>query len=105
MPANTSCIATRPTPVSSRSRGARLLGYVVLKLRPDYGEAQIEYVAVTESARGQGVGVRLVTAALRKAFTDDHYEVMDISTSNPVARRLYEKAGFTLLRNMRSFRT
>jgi ribosomal protein S18 acetylase RimI-like enzyme len=85
--------------------GDTLLGYVVLKLRPEYGEALIEYVAVTEAARGRGVGTRLVTAALHEAFTDERLDAMDLVTNNPAARRVYEKVGFTLLREMRSFRT
>jgi ribosomal protein S18 acetylase RimI-like enzyme len=94
----------RAPPILVETDGPALLGYVTLKLRPEFGEAQIEYVAVAESARGRGVGARLVTAALRTAFADDRYDVMDLVTPNPVARRLYEKVGFTLLREMRSFR-
>jgi ribosomal protein S18 acetylase RimI-like enzyme len=92
-------------PILVAVEGSTLLGYVTLKLRPEFAEAQIEYVAVAESARGRGVGARLVSAALHEAFADDRYAVMDLVTNNPTARRLYEKVGFTLLRQMRSFRT
>lgn len=34
--------------------GASLLGYVTLKLRPEHDDAQIDYVAVHEDARGRG---------------------------------------------------
>src|SRR5690606_9639519 len=79
--------------------GDTLLGYIVLKLRPEYGEALIEYVAVTEAARGRGVGTRLVTGALFVAFADARLTAMDLVTNNPAARRIYEKVGFTLLRD------
>jgi ribosomal protein S18 acetylase RimI-like enzyme len=93
-----------PPPILVETDGATLLGYAVLKLRPEYVDAQIEYLAVTESARGRGVGARLVAAALHEAFTDERYPVMDLVVDNPAARRLYERAGFRLLREMRSFR-
>jgi ribosomal protein S18 acetylase RimI-like enzyme len=92
-------------PMFVAADGDTLLGYVVLKLRPEYGEALIEYVAVTEAARGRGVGTRLVTAALHEAFADPRLEAMDLVTNNPAARRIYEKVGFTLLHEMHSFRT
>lgn len=94
-------------PVLVAADGDTLLGYVTLKLRPEYSETQIEYLAVAEAARGSGVGARLVAAALHEAFTDDRYQVMDlvVDQDNPAARRLYERVGFTLLREMRSFRS
>lgn len=92
-------------PILADADNGTLLGYVVLKLEPDNADAQIEYLAVLESARGRGVGARLVTAALHEAFTDERFSVMDLVVDDPVARRLYQRAGFRLLRQMRSFRT
>jgi len=60
---------------------------------------------VDESARGRGTGTRLLTGALQIAFADDRYTHMNLVTNNPVARRLYEKVGFVLLHDMRSFAT
>jgi ribosomal protein S18 acetylase RimI-like enzyme len=84
--------------------GDRLLGYATVKVRPEYDDAQIEYVAVDESARGTGVGTRLVTAALHVALADERVTSMELVTNNPAARRLYERVGFTVLREMRSYR-
>jgi ribosomal protein S18 acetylase RimI-like enzyme len=84
--------------------GGTLLGYVTLKMRSDFDDAQIDYVAVDESARGRGVGARLVTAALHLAFADERVTHMKLVTGNPVARRLYERVGFDLDQEMRSFR-
>jgi ribosomal protein S18 acetylase RimI-like enzyme len=95
----------RKPPIFVEVDGDTLLGYAALKLRPEFADAQIEFIAVAEAARGQGLGARLATAALHEAFTDHRYRVMDIGTSNPVAQRLYEKVGFVLRRSMRSFRT
>jgi ribosomal protein S18 acetylase RimI-like enzyme len=89
-------------PILVATDGDTLLGYVALKLRP--GDAQVEYLAVAESARRQGVGTRLLVAALHEALRDPGYEAVDLVTDNPSARQLYERVGFTLLHEMRSFR-
>lgn len=91
-------------PIWVELSGTELLGYVTLKLRPEHDDAQIEYVAVHENARGKGVGGRLVAAALHLAFADDRITHMDLVTNNPVARRLYERVGFTLVQDMSSYR-
>jgi ribosomal protein S18 acetylase RimI-like enzyme len=91
-------------PIWVELSGTELLGYVTLKLRPEHDDAQIDYVAVHEDARGKGVGRRLVVAALHLAFADDRFTRMDLVTNNLVARRLYERVGFTLLQDMRSYR-
>lgn len=82
-----------------------LLGYVILTLRPEFDDAQVEYIAVDEAARGRGIGARLLTAGLHVAFADERFTHMSLVTSNPVARRLYEKVGFTVRHEMRSFNT
>ncbi len=84
------------------TRGDTLLGYVVLALRP--GDAQVEYLAVAEAARGQGIGTRLLSAALHEAFRDPRCDAVHLVTDDPSARRLYERVGFALLHEMRSYR-
>lgn len=91
-------------PVWIELAGTEVLGYVTLKLRPEHDDAQIDYVAVHEDARGRGVGGRLVAAALHLAFADERITHMDLVTNNPVARRLYERVGFTLVQEMFSYR-
>jgi ribosomal protein S18 acetylase RimI-like enzyme len=95
-----------PPPTFVAADGGTLLGYVTLKLQADSHDAQIEYLAVEESARGQGLGAKLVAAALHETFADDRFRTMDLVTDddNPAARRLYERVGFTVLHEMRSFR-
>jgi ribosomal protein S18 acetylase RimI-like enzyme len=92
-------------PILVAVAGDTLLGYIALKLRPEFAEAQIEYLAVAEAARGRGTGARLLTAGLHHILADDRYGKVDLVTNNPAARRLYERVGFTLLREMRAFRT
>jgi len=92
-------------PIRVVAEGRTLLGYAALKLRPEHGDAKIDYLAVVEEARGRGVGTRLLAGALREVFADDRYDHVRLITSNPVARRLYEKVGFTLQQELRSFRT
>jgi ribosomal protein S18 acetylase RimI-like enzyme len=99
-----SALLAKGEPIWVEVSGTELLGYVTLKLRPEHDDAQIEYVAVNEGARGKGVGGRLVAAALHLAFADDRITHMDLVTSNPVARRLYERVGFTLVQDMCSYR-
>lgn len=93
-----------PPPILVATDGDTLLGYVVLRLRPDQADAQVEYLAVVESARRTGVGTRLLTAALHEAFGDHRYGAVDLVVDDPAAGRLYERVGFTLRREMRSFR-
>jgi ribosomal protein S18 acetylase RimI-like enzyme len=95
----------RGEPIRVAVDGDALLGYVVLRLRPEQNDAQVEYIAVDDAARGRGVGAHLLTGALHEAFADPRFTYMDLVTGNPVARRLYEKVGFRLRHDMRSFRT
>jgi ribosomal protein S18 acetylase RimI-like enzyme len=95
----------RAEPIRVALDGDTLLGYVVLRLRPDQNDAQVEYIAVEEAARGRGIGAQLLTGALHEAFADPAFTYLDLVTSNPVARALYEKVGFQLRHDMRSFRT
>jgi ribosomal protein S18 acetylase RimI-like enzyme len=99
-----SALLDKGEPIWVAVDGDSLLGYVTLKLRPEFDDAQIDFVAVHENARGRGLGATLVTAALHLAFADERITHMELVTSNPVARRLYERVGFTVRQDMRSFR-
>ncbi len=85
----------------------RLLGYVVLRLTPDSGDGELDYLAVDESARGRGLGRQLVRAAVHQAFADERMTSLELSTNsdNEVGHRLYESVGFVRGRPMRGFRT
>ncbi len=51
--------------------GLRLLGYVCVSVNRAPREGFIEYLAVKPSARGRGIGARLLQTALRWTFEDD----------------------------------
>jgi ribosomal protein S18 acetylase RimI-like enzyme len=71
-------------------------GYVYVEAEPEYGQGSIEYVAVSDQFRKQGIGTKLIQAALNHLFS---YEtIKDVSLSvekeNEKAIHLYEAAGF-----------
>lgn len=84
----------------------QLLGYTYCEVEPQFGEASVEFVGVSESARGRGIGKELVRAALDWFFTfDTIVEVFLVTeTTNQAAIRVYQKAGFKTLYTTRSFR-
>ncbi len=59
------------------------------------GEAQFRLLAVSESARGRGVGETLVRACCDRAVADDCSVLIHTTQWMPAARRLYERLGFT----------
>ncbi|AVV34397.1 ribosomal-protein-alanine acetyltransferase [Halomonas sp. SF2003] len=77
---------------------AELIGFVVLARGPF--EAEIEAITVHAAQRGQGVGARLLAAAIAQARDwqrDSGLErlLLEVRASNAAAAALYAKAGFT----------
>jgi L-amino acid N-acyltransferase YncA len=60
--------------------------------------AMVSGMYVTESARGQGVGMALLQALIQHAEERQTLEelVLAVTLGNTSARRVYDKAGFTL---------
>lgn len=80
------------------SSAAELIGFVVLARGPF--EAEIEAITVHAAQRGQGVGARLLAAAISRARDwqrDSGLErlLLEVRASNAAAAALYAKAGFT----------
>ncbi len=78
---------------------AGVLGYVVLRLEPERGEAVVDYVAVRDDVRGHGHGRSLLRRAVRLAF-DEHGAsavTLVVDDANVRASALYRSAGFELL--------
>lgn len=75
--------------------GETAVGYVTCKLDPTTRGGAIELIGVAESARGRGVGKRLVDAALGWAVARGA-TMMSVVTQarNFRALRLYERCGF-----------
>ena len=87
------------------AQGDRLLGYVSFQAGPGVAEAFIDFVAVAEPARGQGLGTQLVAAAVHRAFESPGIDVirLTVNASNLPALRLYERLAFCAERTMVGF--
>ena len=73
----------------------RIAAYCGLYTASDEGE--ITNVAVAQSLRGQGLGCAIVSELLGLAFDSGISQIfLEVRKSNETARKLYEKAGFTI---------
>ena len=67
-------------------------------------QAELGNVAVIDRLRGQGTGELLVREVLARAARRDVREVfLEVRPSNPSARRLYERVGFTEVGRRRNY--
>jgi ribosomal protein S18 acetylase RimI-like enzyme len=100
-------VAVRNPPPLVVVEDGQLLGFVTLRLTPEYGNGELEHIGVAESARGRGLGGRLLAAAIHEAFRDPRLTTLclNTNTANTVGQRLYESVGFRRGRTMLSFRT
>jgi [ribosomal protein S18]-alanine N-acetyltransferase len=67
-------------------------------------QSELGNVAVTAGWRGQGIGERLVAEVLRRAERRGVREMyLEVRPSNEVARRLYERFGFSQVGRRRNY--
>lgn len=68
------------------------------------GEYYIEHIAVSESARGHGLGTLLINRVFEEAnqLNEIHKVTLYVADSNPGAKKLYEKLGFRTIKKRRS---
>jgi dTDP-4-amino-4,6-dideoxy-D-galactose acyltransferase len=84
-----------PEHVLVAREGGTPVGYVTCKIDPQAREAAIDLIGVAESARGRGVGTRLVDAALGWAALRGATTMTVVTQArNTAAIRLYERRGF-----------
>ncbi|MCD4669149.1 MAG: GNAT family N-acetyltransferase [Actinomycetia bacterium] len=80
----------------------KAIGLSMLEYKTNSNEIHIEAIAVDESARGKGIGTKLLDAifqlASEKRYKTITLEVIDI---NPRARELYERIGFEVVKQSR----
>ena len=78
--------------------GLKFLGSVCVSVNRAPLEGFIDYLAVKPSARGKGIGTRLLQTALHWIFDDRRLPqaALTVSDWRHGARRLYEQTGFTL---------
>ncbi len=75
--------------------GGRLLGYAGLRAPAGARDADIQTIALTEAARGQGRGRALLEALLCEASARGVQHVfLEVRADNPVAQALYVSEGF-----------
>lgn len=77
--------------------GREVLGFISLHLPAETRQGSIGLVGVAEAARGQGIGLHLVQAALAWFVKHGAASVQVVTqASNQAAQRLYQRAGFQL---------
>lgn len=76
-------------------RDGEILGYITTRLDPLNGKGRIPNLAVVESARGLGLGRRLIVHAI-DYMRDQGMRVAQIETmaSNAIGQHLYPSCGF-----------
>lgn len=66
---------------------------------PITGRLYLCHVGVSEVHRGQGIGAALIEDAIQQSQTPQPLvPALDVATANGVARRLYERMGFEILK-------
>ena len=82
--------------------GDVVIGYAAFWCVVDQGE--LGNVAVSSAWRGRGLGARLLEEVLRRAGRRGIVEVfLEVRPTNTVARRLYERFGFTTVGRRRNY--
>ncbi|NOJ69486.1 GNAT family N-acetyltransferase [Paenibacillus alvei] len=73
-----------------------LLGYVYVEADPEAQEGNIEFIAVSPQAQGQGLGTSLMQEALRFLLIEKEIDEISlcVQEENDKAISLYQKAGF-----------
>ncbi len=73
--------------------GREVVGYVVTELQHD-GSLYIDYLGVSEAARGQGIGRALIATAMNARAHEASHADLTVRTSNIAARQMYASLGF-----------
>ena len=87
------------------TKNSSFSGYIYVETEPEFGEASIEFFAVEESARGNGIGRQLLMGALKWIFTFEDMEsiTLCVNSANNKAINLYKKSGFRHVHDLCSF--
>lgn len=79
-------------------RSGRVEGYGGLRAPAGANDADIQTIALAESARGRGAGRALLTALLDQAsLRGVRHVFLDVRADNPVAQKLYLSEGFQVI--------
>ncbi|MFD4829031.1 GNAT family N-acetyltransferase [Streptomyces uncialis] len=81
----------------------RLLILALFERRPAPGQLVMDGIAVDQDMRGRGIGSLLIEEVAAVAAERECREIrLDVIDTNPRARALYERRGFTALRTART---
>lgn len=88
-------VASNAPGVFVAERSGEILGYITTRVDRPNSRGRIPNLAVTEAARGLGLGRRLIVHAL-DYFRREGLKIAQIETmaSNPVGQHLYPSCGF-----------
>lgn len=60
------------------------------EVEPEFGEGTIHYIAVREDIRGKGIGSKLLSMALKWAFSFETIEIIELCVNGKnIAEKLY----------------
>lgn len=79
-----------------------LLGQIYVEVEPEFGESNIEFIAVREDKQGKGLGSKLINIAINWIFSFEKIEsiTLCVNKENKKALKLYRKCGFKEKNNM-----
>lgn len=88
-------VAANPSGVFVAEVEAKVAGYISTRLDRESGKGRIPNLAVDQSARGRGIGRRLIEHALdyfrREGMA---FAMIETMANNPVGQHLYPSRGF-----------
>lgn len=83
----------------------KLLGYIYVEADSEFSEASIEFFAVDESYRGQGIGFKLINKAINWIFTFPEIKEINLCVnSKNSAINLYKAVGFKEINELAFYR-
>ena len=82
--------------------GTLFRGFVILNLHGPF-VGYIQTIAISEDARGGGVGSELLRFAEERIFREFANVFLCVSSFNPRARALYERSGYETIGEIRDF--
>lgn len=82
--------------------GDKVTGFILLTMKGQF-PGYITSVCVAASARGSGLGTKLVTFAEQRIHREAPNVFLCVSSFNPGARRLYERLGYEFVGTLKDF--
>ncbi len=82
----------------------KAIGLSQLEHKTRFGEIYIEAVAVSELARGKGIGTKLFDAIFQMAEEKGYKTItLQVIDTNPRAKELYERIGFEVVKQSKTW--